>query len=70
MHKKTSGGTSVRTNLPFIITEFVAVVISWNNVDKKDVFGFGVHPSHFDLVARKHPPVKQCKSTPLDMLLF
>lgn len=42
--------------LPFVVTEFVAVVISWDNVDQQNVLGLGVHSSHFDLVAGKHPP--------------
>lgn len=54
--------------LPFVVTELVAVVIGWNNVNKKDVLGFGVHASHFDLVARKHPPVVVHGDRLLDML--
>lgn len=44
-------------SLPFVVTKLVAVVISRDNVDEKDVFGFGVHAGHLDLVAREHPPV-------------
>lgn len=42
--------------LPFIVTEFVAVVISGDDVNQQDVLGLGVHSSHFNLVTRKHPP--------------
>lgn len=47
-------------NLPLVVTELVAVVIGRDDVNKKDVFGFGVHASHLDLVAREHPPVEVC----------
>lgn len=42
--------------LPFIVTEFIPVVISWDDVDQQDVLGLGVHSGHFNLVTRKHPP--------------
>lgn len=44
------------SNLPLVIAELVAVVISRNNVYKQDVFGFGIHPSQFHFVAWKHSP--------------
>lgn len=56
--------------LPFVVTELVAVVIGRNNVNKKDVFGFGVHAAHFDLVAREHPPVEMRGDRLLKMLSF
>lgn len=49
------------SNLPLVITEFVAVVVSWDDINEQDVFGFGVHPGHFNLVAGKHPPVEEDK---------
>lgn len=60
----------VISSLPFVVTELVAVVIGWNNVSKKDVFGFGVHACHFDLVAREHPPVEVGGDRLLEMLLI
>lgn len=42
--------------LPFIVTEFVPVVIGRDDVDQQNVLGLGVHSSHFDLVTGKHPP--------------
>lgn len=58
----------VIASLPFVVTELVAVVIGRNNVNKKDVFGFGVHAGHFDLVAREHPPVELRGDRLLEML--
>lgn len=57
-------------NLPLVITELVAVVIGWDNVNKQDVLGFGVHAGHLDLIAWKHPPVEVCGDSLLEMLLF
>ncbi len=57
-------------NLPLVIAELVAMVISWNNVRQQDVFGFGVHTGHFYLVAGKHPSVKKCKEEMLEKLLL
>lgn len=58
-----TGRSFVQPVLPLVVTELVAVVISWDNVNEKDVFGLGVHATHFNLVARKHPPVKENKKT-------
>lgn len=57
-------------NLPLVVTELVAVVIGRDDVNKKDVFGFGVHAGHLDLVAREHPPVEVCGDRLLEMLSF
>lgn len=61
---------NIHSNLPLVITEFVAVVIGWDNVSKQDVLGFGVHPCHLDLVARKHPPVENCEEKVLEMIVL
>lgn len=49
------------SNLPLVIAELVAVVISRDNVYKQDVFGFGIHPSQFHFVAWKHSPERKRK---------
>lgn len=46
-------------HLPLVVAELVAVVITRDDVNKQDVFGFGIHPAHLHLVAWKHSPV--CK---------
>lgn len=55
-------------NLPLVVTELVAVVIGRDNVNKEDVFGFGVHAGHLDLVAWEHPPVEVCGDRLSEML--
>lgn len=45
-----------RVVLPFVVTEFVPVVVGRDDVDQQNVFGLGVHSSHFDLVTGEHPP--------------
>lgn len=42
--------------LPFVVTEFVAVVICRDDVNQQDIFGLGVHACDFYLVAGEHPP--------------
>ena len=41
---------------PFVIAEFVAVIICRNDVGKEDVFSFWVHPTDLHLIAWEHPP--------------
>lgn len=44
---------------PLVIAELVAMVISWDDVCKEDVLGFGVHSCYLDLIAREHPPAEE-----------
>lgn len=56
-------------NLPLVIAELVAVVISRDDVDEQDIFGFWIHPSQFHFVAWKHSPERE-QGDVLQLLLF
>lgn len=43
---------------PFVVCEFVAVLISGNNVHEKYVFGFGVESRDLHLVTGEHPSTR------------
>lgn len=42
---------------PFIIGEFIAVVVRWHDIHQKNVFRFGVQSSDLHFEAREHSPV-------------
>lgn len=47
------------THEPFVIGEFIAVVIGWHNIHQENVFGFGVQPGDLHFEAGKHAPVDE-----------
>lgn len=47
------------THEPFVIREFIAVVIGWHNIHQENVFGFGVQPGDLHFEAGKHAPVDE-----------
>jgi len=47
------------THEPFVIGEFIAVVIGRHDIHQENVFGFGVQPGDLHFEAGKHPPVDE-----------
>lgn len=47
------------THEPFVIREFIAVVIGWHDIHQENVFGFGVQPGDLHFEAGKHAPVDE-----------
>ncbi len=45
------------THGPFVIGEFIAVVVRWHDIHQKNVFGFWVQPGDLHFEAWKHPSV-------------
>lgn len=47
------------THEPFVIGEFIAVVIGRHNIHQENVFGFWVQPGDLHFEAWEHPPVDE-----------
>lgn len=47
------------THEPFVIGEFIAVVVRRHNIHQQNVFGFWVQPGDLHFEAGEHPPVQK-----------
>lgn len=45
------------THGPFVIGEFIAVVVRWHDIHQQNVFSFWVQPGDLYFEAWEHPPV-------------
>lgn len=60
-----SEGSSACVNVvmyePFVVREFVSMVVRWHDVHQEYVLGFGVESCDLHLVAGEHPPAGRRK---------
>lgn len=44
---------------PFVIGEFIAMVVRWHDIHQQNVFSFRVQPGDLHFKAREHSPVER-----------